>query len=134
MDEYNIREKHIKLTTLKMDYNILKTSKTDEFDHFNHDEREMSEFRRDTLYRIQNTLSHIERMLKEIDCRIEYNLTRMPIHLEVEIERSLEKHLRDFVKFKILRFLLVLHRNLSGIIHKSYGYLDPNPRYPKSVK
>ena len=33
MDEYNIREKHIKLTTLKMDYNILKSSKIDEFDH-----------------------------------------------------------------------------------------------------
>ena len=104
MDEHGIREKHIKLTTLKMDYNILKTSKKDEFDYFNHNEREMSTFRRDTLYRIQNTLSHIERMLKEIDRRIEYNLTRMPIHLEVEIERSLEKHLRDFVKFKILRF------------------------------
>ena len=27
MDEYNIREKHIKLTTLKMEYTILKTSK-----------------------------------------------------------------------------------------------------------
>ena len=37
MDKYNIREKHIKLTTLKMDYNILKTRKKDEFDHFNHD-------------------------------------------------------------------------------------------------
>ena len=45
MDEYNIREKHIKLTTLKMDYNILKTSKIDEFDHFNYDEHEMSKFR-----------------------------------------------------------------------------------------
>ena len=27
MDEHGICEKHIKLTTLKMDYNILKTSK-----------------------------------------------------------------------------------------------------------
>ena len=44
MDEHNIREKQIKLTTLKIDYNILKTSKKDEFDHFNHDEREMSKF------------------------------------------------------------------------------------------
>ena len=32
MDEYDIREKHIKPTTLKMDYNILKTSKKDELD------------------------------------------------------------------------------------------------------
>ena len=104
MDEYHIREKHIKLTTLKMDYNILKTSKIDEYDHFNHDEREMSKFRANSQRRIQNMLSHIELILKEIDRRIEYNLTRMPIHLEAEIELSLEKHLRDFVKFDILRF------------------------------
>ena len=104
MDEHGIREKHIKLTTLKMDYNILKTSKIDEFDHFNHDEHEMSKFREDTQRRIQIMLSHIELILKEIDRRIEYNLTRMPIHLEAEIELSLEKHLRDFVKFDRLRF------------------------------
>ena len=104
MDEYNIREKHIKLTTLKMDYNILKTSKIDEFDCFNDDECEMSKFRADSQRRIQNMLSHIELILEEIDHRIEYNLTRMPIHLEAEIELSLEKHLRDFVKFDRLRF------------------------------
>ena len=104
MGEYNIREKHIKLTTLKMDYNILKTSKIYEYDHFNHDERKMSKFRADAQRRIQNMLSHIELILEEIDRRIEYNLTRMPIHLEAEIELSLEKHLRDFVKFDILRF------------------------------
>ena len=104
MDEYNIREKHIKLTTLKMDYNILKTSKTDEFDHFNHDEHEMSKFRADAQRRIQIMLSHIELILKEIDLRIESNLRRMPIHLEAKIELSLEKHLRDFVKFDRLRF------------------------------
>ena len=95
MDEYNIREKHIKLTTLKMDYNILKTSKIDEFDHFNHDEHEMCKFRANAQRRIQNML---------IDRRIESNLKRMPIHLEAEIELSLEKHLRDFVKFDRLRF------------------------------
>ena len=104
MDEYNIREKHIKLTTLKMDYNILKTSKIDEFDHFNHDEHEMSKFIAINQRRIQNMLSHIELILEEIDRRIEYNLTRMPIHLEAEIELSLEKHLCDFVKFDRLRF------------------------------
>ena len=104
MDEHGIREKHIKLTTLKMDYNILKTSKKDEFDYFNRNERKMCTFREDTQRRIQIMLSHIELILKEIDRRIEYNLTRMPIHLEAEIELSLEKHLRDFVKFHILRF------------------------------
>ena len=104
MYEYNIREKHIKLTTLKMDHNILKTSKMDEFDHFNHDEREMSKLRADAQRRIQNMLSHIELILEEIDRRIESNLRRMPINLEAEIELSLEKHLRDFVKFDRLRF------------------------------
>ena len=104
MDEYNIREKHIKLTTLKMDYNILKTSKIDEFDHFNHDGHEMSKFRANAQRRIQNMLSHIELILEEIDRRIDYNLTRMPIHLGAETELSLEKHLRDFVKFDRLRF------------------------------
>ena len=104
MDEHGIREKHIKLTTLKMDYNILKTSKKDEFDYFNRNERKMCTFREDTQRRIRIMLSHIELILKEIDRRIEYNLTRMPIHLEAEIELSLEKHLRDFVKFDRLRF------------------------------
>ena len=97
MDEYDIREKHINLTTLKMDYNILKTSKIDEFDHFNHDEHEMSKFRANAQRRIQNMLSHIELILEEIDRRIESNLKRMPIHLEAEIELFLEKHSRDFV-------------------------------------
>ena len=87
-----------------MDYNILKTSKVCEFDCFNHDEHEMSKFRANSQHRIQNMLSHIELILEEIDRKIEYNLTRMPIHLEAEIELSLEKHLRDFVKFDRLRF------------------------------
>ena len=87
-----------------MDYNILKTSKKDEFDHFNHHEHEMSKFRANAQRRIQNMLSHIELILEEIDRRIESNLKRMPTHLEAEIELSLEKHLRDFVKFDRLRF------------------------------
>ena len=82
---------------------LLKTSKKDEFDHFNHDEREMSKFRADAQRRIQKMLSHIELILVEIDRRIESNLTRMPIHLEAEIELSLEKNLRDFVVFDRLR-------------------------------
>ena len=79
MDEYNIREKHIKLTTLKMDYNILKTSKIDEFDHFIHDEHEMSKFRANAQRRIQNILSEFELILEEINRRIESNLKRMPV-------------------------------------------------------
>ena len=66
MYEYNIREKHIKLTTLKMDYNILKTSEKDEFDHFNHHEHEMSKFRANAQRRIQNILSHVESILELI--------------------------------------------------------------------
>ena len=103
MDEYNIREKHIKLTTLKMNYNILKTCKKHEFDQLNHDEHEMSKFRADAQRRIQIMLSHIELTLEEIDRVIEYNLKRIPIHLEAEIERSLQKHLRDFVVLDRLR-------------------------------
>ena len=87
-----------------MDYNILKTSKMDEFNHFNHDEHEMSKFRANAQRRIQIMLSHIELILEEIDRRIGSNFKRMPIHLEAEIELSLETHLRDFVMFDRLRF------------------------------
>ena len=104
MDEYNIRDKHIKLTTLKMDYNILKKSKIDAVDFWNRDGFKSSKSIEIIRCRHQKMLSHIELILKEIDRRIEYNLTRMPIHLEAEIELSLEKHLRDFVKFDRLRF------------------------------
>ena len=104
MDEHGIREKHIKLTTLKMDYNILKTSKKDEVDFWNRDGFKSSKSIEIIRCRHQKMLSHIELMLKEIDHRIEYNLTRMPMRLEAEIELSLEKHLRDFVKFDRLTF------------------------------
>ena len=50
----------------------------------------MSKFRANAQRRIQNMLSHIELKLEEIDRRIESNLKRMPIHLEAEIELSLE--------------------------------------------
>ena len=103
MDEYHIREKHIKLTTLKMDYNILKTSKEDELDFWNCDGCELSKNIETVCRRIQKMLSHIELILEEIDRRIESNLKRMPIHLEAEIERSLQKHLRDFVVLDRLR-------------------------------
>ena len=64
----------------------------------------MCKFRANAQRRIQNMLSHIELILEEIDRRIESNLKRMPIHLEAEIGLSLEKHLRDFVKFDRLKF------------------------------
>ena len=103
MDEYNIREKHIKLTTLRINKNISKTSKIDELDFWNRDGCELSKNIETVCRRIQKTLSHIELILKEIDRIIEYNLKRMPIHLEAEIERSLQKHLRDFVVLDRLR-------------------------------
>ena len=93
----DVREKHIKLTTLKMDYNILKTSKKDELDNYRCDGCELSKDIETVCRRLERMLSDIELILEEIDRRIEYNLTRMPIHLEAEIERSLQKHLRDFV-------------------------------------
>ena len=108
---HNIREKHITITTLKMDYDILKTSKIDELDFWNRDGCELSKIIETVCRRIQKMLSHIELILKEIDRRIEYNLKRMPIHLEAEIEQSLQKHLRDFVVLDRLRIELVLHRN-----------------------
>ena len=79
MDEYDIREKHIKPTTLKMDYNILKTSKKDELDFWNRDGCELSK-NIDTVYRrIQIMLSDIKLILKKIDRIIECSLKRMPI-------------------------------------------------------
>ena len=87
-----------------MDYNILKTSKKDEVDFWNRDGFKSSKSIEIIRCRHQKMLSHIELMLKEIDHRIEYNLTRMPMRLEAEIELSLEKHLRDFVKFDRLTF------------------------------
>ena len=106
MDEHGIREKHIKLTTFKMDYNIFKTNKKDLADFWN---RHRFESRKSIEVEIircrhQKMLSHIELILEEIDLRIESNLKRMPTHLEAEIVLSLEKHLRDFVKFDRLKF------------------------------
>ena len=108
MDEYNkdeqkSKEKHLKLTTLKMDYTILKTSKKDELDFWNRDAYELSKNIENVCRRIQKMSSQIELILKEINRIIEYNLKRMPIHLEAEIERSLQKHLRDFVVLDRLR-------------------------------
>jgi hypothetical protein len=106
MDKYNIREKHIKLTTLKMDYHIFKTSKKNEVNYWNRDRFESSRSIEVEIirWRHQKMLSHIELISKEIDRRIESNLKRMPIYLEAEIELSLEKHLRDFVVLERLRF------------------------------
>ena len=102
-DELKSKEKHLKLNTLKMDYNILKTSKKDGVDFWTRDGFESSKSTEIIRCRHQKTLSHIELILKEIDRIIESTLKRMPIHLEVEIIRSLQKHLRDFVVLDRLR-------------------------------
>ena len=80
-DEEKSKEKHLKLNTLKMDYNILKTSKKDVFDfcngipHYNILKRELSE---------------IESKLELIDREIKSNLKKMPIHLDTMDEFTLE--------------------------------------------
>ena len=80
-DEEKSKEKHLKLNTLKMDYNILKRSKKDVFDfcngipHYNILKRELSE---------------IESKLELIDREIKSNLKKMPIHLDTMDEFTLE--------------------------------------------
>ena len=67
MSTENIQEEYIRLITMKMNYNIFKTSKKDEFDYLIREEREMCKFRANAQRRIQNMLSHIELILEEID-------------------------------------------------------------------
>ena len=110
MDEHGIREEHIKLTTLKMDYDILKTSKLDELDNWNKsflresdDEyrrlsRQVEMYGQTHIRKMQSKLFQIEMVLEDIDRKIESNLRKMPIHLEVEIELSLQEHLRNFMR------------------------------------
>ena len=86
-----------------MVHDILKTSKKNELDLFLESRWMWSKNIETVCRRIQKMLSHIELILKEIDRIIEYNLKRMPIHLEAEIERSLQKRLRDFVVLDRLR-------------------------------
>ena len=116
MDEHGIREEHIKLTTLKMDYNILKTSKLDELDNWNKsflresdDEyrrlsRQVEMYGQTHIRKMQSKLFQIEMVLEDIDRKIESNLRKMPIHLEVEIELSLQEHLRNFMRMNRHRF------------------------------
>ena len=86
-----------------MDHNILKTSKKDELDNYRCDGYEISKNIETVCRRLERMLSDIDSILEEIDRRIRHNLMRIPIHLEADIERSLEKHLRDFVLFDRLR-------------------------------
>ena len=87
-DEEKSIEKHLKLTTLKMDYTILKTSKKDVFDYW-------KGIPYNTLgqkhYNIlKRELSEIESKLEFIDREIKSNLKKMPTHLDTIDEFLLE--------------------------------------------
>ena len=94
-DEEKSKEKHLKLTTLKMDYTILKTSKKDVFDC-------MKGIPHNTWgqkhYNIlKGELSEIESKLEFIDREIKSNLKKMPIHLDTIDEFSLEIRHHDSI-------------------------------------
>ena len=87
-DEEKSKEKHLKLTTLKMDYTILKTSKKDVFDYW-------KGIPHDTLgqkhYNIlKRELSEIESKLEFIDREIKSNSKKMHTHLDTIDEFLLE--------------------------------------------
>ena len=87
-DEQKSKEKHIKLTTLKMDYNILKTSRKDVFDYWNGIPHNIWGQKQCNI--LQGELSEIESKLKFIDREIVSNLKKMPIHLDTMDEFTLE--------------------------------------------
>ena len=85
MDEYNrdeqkSKEKHLKLTTLKMDYIILKTSKKDVFDYWKGIPH--NTWGQIHCNMLPKELSEIESKLEFIDREIKSNLKKMPIHLD----------------------------------------------------
>ena len=103
MSAENIQEEYIKFITMKMNYNIFKTSIKDELDNKRIYEGEISRYRSITIRRLERMLLDIEMILKEIDHRIEHILMKMPIHLEVEVEGSIRKHLLTFTMTNGLR-------------------------------
>ena len=77
MDEYNrdeqkSKEKHLQLTTLKMDYTILKTSKKDVFDYWKGIPHNTWGQKQCNI--LQRELSEIESKLEFIDREIKSNL------------------------------------------------------------
>ena len=100
MDEYNrdeqkSKEKHLKLTTLKMDYTILKTSKNDVFDYWKRIPHNTWGQRHCNM--LQKVLSEIESKLEFIDRKIKSNLEKMPIHLDKIDEFSLERRYHESI-------------------------------------
>ena len=87
-DEQKSKEKHLKLTTLKMDYNILKTSKKDVFDYWK--EIPHNTWGQKQCNILQGELSEIESKLEFIDREIKSNFKKMPIHLDTMDEFTLE--------------------------------------------
>ena len=87
-DEQKSKEKHLKLTTLKMDYTILKTSKKDVFDYWKGIPH--NTWGQIHCNMLQKELSEIESKLEFIDREIKSNFKKMPIHLDTMDEFSLE--------------------------------------------
>ena len=94
-DEQKSKEKHLKLTTLKMDYSILKTSKKDVFDYMKGIPHNTWGQKQCNI--LQGELSEIESKLEFIDREIKSNLKKMPIHLDTIDEFSLEIRYHDSI-------------------------------------
>ena len=94
-DEQKSKEKHLKLTTLKMDYTILKTSKKDVFDYWKGIPHNTWGQKQCNI--LQGELSEIESKLESIDREIKSNFKKMPIHLDTIDEFSLEIRYHDSI-------------------------------------
>ena len=100
MDEYNrdeqkSKEKHLQLTTLKMDYTILKTSKKDVFDYWKGIPHNTWGQKQCNI--LQRELSEIESKLEFIDREIKSNFKKMPIHLDTIDEFTSEIRYHDSI-------------------------------------
>ena len=87
-DEQKSKEKHLKLTTLKMDYIILKTSKKDVFDYMKGIPHNTWGQKHYNILRGEP--SEIKSKLELIDREIKSNLKKTPIHLDTIDAFSLE--------------------------------------------
>ena len=94
-DEQKSKEKHLKLTKLKMDYNILKTSKKEVFDYWKGITHNTGRQKHCNI--LQRELSEIESKLELIDREIKSNLKKMPIHLDTIDEFMLEKRYHESI-------------------------------------
>ena len=94
-DEQKSKEKHLKLTKLKMDYNILKTSKKDVFDYWKGIPH--NTWGQIHCNMLPKELSEIESKLEFIDREIKSNFKKMPIHLDTIDEFSLERRYHESI-------------------------------------